>query len=95
MTAKSITTNPRPRRRLPEIRLPNGRTLMPLDAFAHDIVGESARTARRKDYPITKIAGVSYVAVEDALQQIADSVHRRDEPKPRRRGQRVQQGNAR
>ena len=83
MPAKPKSTNPRPRRRLPEIRLPNGKTLMPLEAFAHDVVGESVRTSKRKNYPTTKIAGVTYVEVETALQQIADSVHRRDEPKPK------------
>ena len=83
MTTESTkSTNPRPRRRLPEIRLPNGRTLMPLDTFARDVVGESTRTARRKGYPTTRIAGVTYVDRDGALEQLAASVHRRDEPKP-------------
>jgi hypothetical protein len=79
----------RPRRRLPEIKLPNGRTLIPRADFAHDVIGESERTTKRRGYPTVKVGGVTYIEVQGALEMLAASVHRPNEPKPSRRGRRT------
>ena len=78
----------RPRRRLPEIKLPNGRTLIPRADFAHDVIGESERTTKRRNYPSVKVGGVVYIERESALEMLANSVHRQNAPKPSRRGRR-------
>jgi hypothetical protein len=88
-TSLKTALQSRPRRRLPEIKLPNGRTLILRADFAHDVIGESERTTKRKGYPSVKVGGVVYIEKEGALEMLAASVHRPDEPKPRRRGRRT------
>jgi hypothetical protein len=87
-TPQQTARQPRPRRRVSKIRLPNGKTLKPRADFAL-MTGECERTVKRRGYPTTKIGGVVFVEVEGALQMLADSVKRRDEPKPKKHGRRA------
>jgi hypothetical protein len=75
----------RPRRRLPEIRLPNGDTLVPRADFARDEIGVCERTVKRLDPPTTYIGGIAYVARDASLKIIGDTARRRNQPTKRRR----------
>jgi hypothetical protein len=84
-----IVTNPapavsRPRQRVPEIKLPGGDTLVPRADFVSKL-GVCERTAKRWDLPTTYIGGVAFVQRDASLRIIASTVHRRNEPTPKRR----------
>jgi hypothetical protein len=74
----------RPRRRLAEIPLPNGDTLVPRADFARNEIGTSEKTAQRLNLPTTYIGGVAYVLRNASLQILAATVRRRNQPSKRR-----------
>ena len=75
----------RPRRRLPEIPLPDGDTAIPRLDFAHNVIGSCERSVTRMDLPTIYIGGVAYVMRKASLQIIAGKATRRNQPTKRRR----------
>ena len=75
----------RPRRYLPEIKLPDGEVLKPRRDFAHNVIGVCERSAARMNLPTTYIGGVAYVAENASLKIVADLVQRRNQPAKRHR----------
>jgi hypothetical protein len=75
----------RPRRRLPEISLPDGDTAIPRLDFAHNVIGSCERSVARMGLPTIYIGGVAYVKREASLQIISDKATRRNPPTRRRR----------
>jgi hypothetical protein len=82
-TAQQTARTSRPRRRIPLIDLPGGKVLMPRRDYANNVLGVHERTCTRLNLPTTLIGGVAYVEVNGAGKIVADSVHRRNEPKRR------------
>lgn len=70
-----------PRPRVQEIKLPDGRTLIPRENFAHDTMGVDERTARRWNLPTTYIGGYAYVDLDGSLAIIGSTVKRRNPSK--------------
>lgn len=82
----TITVSRRPRKRLPEINLPNGDVLVPRADFAANEIGCCERSVKRINLPTTFVGGVAYVAKRASLEILAATVRRRNEaPKRRRR----------
>ena len=75
----------RPRRRLPEIPLPNGDTAIPRLDFAHNVIGSCERSVTRMNLPTIYIGGVAYVMRQASLQIISGKATRRNQPTKRRR----------
>jgi hypothetical protein len=71
-------------KRVDQIALPDGDTLVPREVFANS-VGISDRTARRMDFPTVFVAGFAFVKRNASLQVIADKVKRKNAPQKRRR----------
>jgi hypothetical protein len=74
----------RPRRCLPEIKIP-GDKLVPRFDFAHDTIGVCERTAMRMNLPTVYVGGIAYVKQEASLKILADKATRRNQPRKRRR----------
>lgn len=72
-----------PRPRVPEICLPDGRTLIPREDFARHKMGVDERTARRWNLPTTYVGGVAYVDLNGSLEIIGATVKRRNQPPKR------------
>jgi hypothetical protein len=79
-TVQQIARQSRPRRRIPLIKLPGGKELMPRRDYADTELGVCERTVTRMNLPTTFIGGVAYIEVNGARQIVADSVRRRNEP---------------
>lgn len=73
----------RPRRTLPQIKIP-GDVLMPRKDFARTVIGVCERTAARLNLPTTYVGGVAFVARDASLKLVADLVQRRNQPAKRR-----------
>jgi hypothetical protein len=77
-------THSRRGKRVDQIALPDGDTLIPREMFANE-VGISDRTARRMDFPTVFIAGYAFVKRSASLQIISDKAKRKNAPQKRRR----------
>ena len=85
-TAEDTTARRRrPRRRVPEIPLPDGDRLIPRAVLAEEKLRVCERTLKRWRLPTTYIGGVAYNPLNASLQIIADTVRRPNEPPKRRR----------
>ena len=82
-TIKAIVR--RPRRRIPEISLPDGDTAIPRLDFAHSVIGSCERSVTRMNLPTIYIGGVAYVMRNASLQIIAAKATRRNQLTKRRR----------
>jgi hypothetical protein len=71
-------------KRVDQIALPDGDTLVPREIFANE-VGTSDRTARRMDLPTVFVGGFAFVKRNASLQIIADKAKRKNPPQKRRR----------
>ena len=72
------------RRRVAEIKMPDGDVLVPRASFAEDEIGTSDRTARRLNLPTTFVNGIAYVARNASLKIIAAGVKRPNTITPKR-----------
>jgi hypothetical protein len=75
----------RPRRTLAQIKIPGGDTLVPREAFAHDVIGVCERTAARMNLPTTYVGGIAFVAHDASLKIVANLVKRRNPAPVKRR----------
>jgi hypothetical protein len=69
---------PKPRRRVPAIKLPNGDSLVLRKNFA-DEIGADEKSVRGMDLPTTYIGGVAYVPHDASLNIIAATAMRRNQ----------------
>ena len=81
----TIGTPRRTREMRPNIKLPDGEVLVPRAIFARDNLGVCDKTCRRWDLPTTYVGGVAYVPRNASLRIVAERIHRRNQPPPRRR----------
>jgi len=78
-------TSHRSRETRPNIQLLDGEVLVPRAVFARDNLGVCDRTCRRWDLPSTYVGGVAYIPRNASLRIVAERIHRRNQPPPRRR----------